>query len=313
MNPSANEDAAHVESRLRKACRRVVRAFAGALLVFSGSAIANHGIIGTVQGVIDGFLPIVVALAVGGFVFLVVSWMWKLIRALWATRYSSTARSAFVFGVCLAIAAIVLFEWLLVSLRLSSNVRSVIQCVFVVLTSVVAVESEAAFLALTLDRDDEGRIPLTRVLASSAAFAKKKAHLASLSYTTLPSLYRLVGKRVANLEKVPSKVAEGVATICSLRNALSATEAAGGQWPSDDRSVSVMFTAWECVKNSTRRKQLRIQLDAAYVALGRQAVEKYGESAAPGSCEKSSRQPLDANASCRVTSPHWAWILVSDS
>lgn len=282
--PPANDVTGKPRGRFRRACARVFYAFAGALLVFSFSAIASQGILGSIQGLIDYFLPVVVAVLFGGFVFLVTAQVWKLIRRFWANRYSPTPRSAVVFGVCLAIVALVLFEGVLANLRVSSSARSVVQVVLVLLTSVAAVEAEAFFVGLSETSTSKDRHPLIALLLASSEYAQKKASLATLSTTTLPPLYHRIGKRVAKLEKVPSDLAGTVAKIQRLEESLAAggvAAAEAGAEQTDSKPSGFAGKMVGNVKSAAKQSSDRVQLNAAYMSLGRQAVEKYGEKAAP--------------------------------
>lgn len=282
--PPASDFSGKPKGRFRRACTRVFSAFAGALLVFSVSAVASQGLLGSIQGLIDYFVPTVVAVLFGGFVFLVTAQVWKLIRRFWAKRYSPTPRSAVVFGVCLAIVALVLFEGLLANLRVSSSARSVVQVVLVLLTSIAAVEAEAFFVGLSETSTSKDRHPLIALLLASSEYAKKKASLATLSTTTLPPLYHRIGKRVAKLEKVPSDLADAVAKIRRLEESLAAggiaaTEAGAEQ--TDAKPSGFAGKMVGNVKSAAKQSSTRVQLNSAYMSLGRQAVERYGEKAAP--------------------------------
>lgn len=251
------------------------------MLVFALNSLVTRGVIGTLQGLIDAFLPFIVAVAVGGVVFLVTAQLWKLIRRLWAARYASTPRSAFVFGVCLAIVSLVLIEWLLANLRLSSAARTVLQVVLVLLTSIAAVEAEAFFLRLTDSGTRKERHPLIALLFASSEYAKKQAALTSLSTTILPSLYHRIGKRVAKLEKVPQDLAESVAKTRGFEDARAGKDTSLEAEPSDTKPNGFAGKMLGNVRNAAKQSQLLVQLNTAYVTLGRQAVEKYGEKAAP--------------------------------
>lgn len=282
--PTANDVSGKKKGRFRRACTRVICAFGGALLVFSVSAVASQGLLGSIQGLIDYFVPTVFAVLFGGFVFLVTAQVWKLIRRFWAKRYSSTPRSAVVFGVCLAIVALVLFEGLLANLRVSGSARSVVQVVLVLLTSIAAVEAEAFFVGLSEPSPSKDRHPLVALLLASSEYAQKKASLATLSTTTLPPLYHRIGKRVAKLEKVPSDLADAVAKIRRLEESLAAGGAAATEAGAEQIDAKPTGFAGKMVgnvKSAAKQSSDRVQLNAAYMSLGRQAVEKYGEKAAP--------------------------------
>lgn len=64
--PAANDVTRKPKRRFRRACARVFFAFAGALLVFSVSTVASQGILGSIQGLIDYFVPTVFAVLFGG-------------------------------------------------------------------------------------------------------------------------------------------------------------------------------------------------------------------------------------------------------
>jgi hypothetical protein len=64
--PTANDVSGNPKGRFRRASTRVFSAFAGALLVFSVSAVASQGLLGSIQGLIDYFVPTVFAVLFGG-------------------------------------------------------------------------------------------------------------------------------------------------------------------------------------------------------------------------------------------------------
>lgn len=63
--PTAIDVSGRTKGRFRRACTRVFSAFAGALLVFSVSTVASQGILGSIQGLIDYFVPTVFAVLFG--------------------------------------------------------------------------------------------------------------------------------------------------------------------------------------------------------------------------------------------------------
>lgn len=184
--PSATEAVVKPKVRFRRACVRVFYAISGAILVFGFSAVTTLGLLASLREFISEFIPFTVLGLVGGVVFLSTAQFWKLVRRLWAGRYASTPRSAFFFGVCIAVASLVLFVELLPNLRIGGNKRSIVEVVFVVLTCIAAVEAEAFFVGLGSVWDGKDRHPLIALLLASSEYAHKKASLAALSTATLP-------------------------------------------------------------------------------------------------------------------------------
>ena len=275
------------KGRFRRAFVRVLCAFAGAMLVFCVSVFATQGLLGSLQGLIDYFQPVVIAVLVSGLVFLFTSQVWKLVRRWWAGRYAATPLSAFFFGACLAVAALVLFEGLLANLRLSETARLIVQIVFVVLTSIAAVEAESIFLRLFDSGTGKNHRRLIALLLASTAYARKKASLTKLYATTFPGLHYRMGKQIASLAETPSGLEDGVAKIRRLEESLAVGGAAsvevgdekGDAKPSSfaNKVVGVVGN----VKAAAKQFSRRVQLNAACVWLGRQAVEKFGEKAPP--------------------------------
>lgn len=86
------------------------------------------------------------------------------------------------------------------------------------------------------------------------------------------------------LEKVPSDLNDAVAKIRRLEESLAAGGVAAsevGAEQTDAKPIGFADKMVGSVKSAAKQSSDRLQLNAAYMSLGRQAVEKYAEKAAP--------------------------------
>ncbi len=127
----------------------------------------------------------------------------------------------------------------------------------------------------------------SRLVATSAQLAKKQAELATLNNVTLPKLYYSVGKRVARLVELPPELAPFRERIKSLQEGLDKSQES--TQPAPEQLVSGFAAKAKQVAQQVAQKasqamanaSAQVQIQAAYVACGKEAVQRFGLKAIP--------------------------------
>lgn len=124
----------------------------------------------------------------------------------------------------------------------------------------------------------------SKYVASSARLAKKQAELATLNNVTLPRLYHAIGKRIIGSENLPVDLGKHREQIHVLQAAIATKakernqESASG-FAAKAKKLAQRAAASTAKASADTAAQVRIQ--AAYVGLGKQAVEGHGQEAVP--------------------------------
>jgi hypothetical protein len=127
----------------------------------------------------------------------------------------------------------------------------------------------------------------SRLVASSAQLAKKQAELAALNSVTLPTLYYSVGKRVARLAVLPPELIpfrERIKTLEASVAAGQATEPPAIEETATGIAAKAKKVAHDIAKKAsqaTSNAAAQVQIQAAYAACGKEAVQRYGLKAIP--------------------------------
>jgi hypothetical protein len=120
----------------------------------------------------------------------------------------------------------------------------------------------------------------SRMVALSAALAQKQATLTKINSVSLPRAYHAIGKRVVSTKNLPTDLVPFRDKITQLKASMIAQ-------PEQPRAEEVGGFANKAKQLAAKASKAAgdtaavVQLQAAYVALGKQAVEKYGEKAIP--------------------------------
>jgi hypothetical protein len=124
----------------------------------------------------------------------------------------------------------------------------------------------------------------SKMVAASARVAKKQAELATLNNVTLPRLYHAIGKRIIGSKNLPADLVHHRQRIQELEAAIAAKP----EQPTQDTAVGFAAKAKHLAQQaaSTTAKATadtasKVKIQAAYVALGKQAIEAYGPQALP--------------------------------
>jgi hypothetical protein len=125
-------------------------------------------------------------------------------------------------------------------------------------------------------------------LGAAAKLAQKQAELATLNTVTLPKLYHAIGKYLMAVAKLPPDLEQRRAAIQQLEAQSAAAQDLEeardpGKSASGFAAKATQFAQQAARKaaKATGDAARSAQIQASYVALGKAAVEKYGEKAAP--------------------------------
>lgn len=119
-----------------------------------------------------------------------------------------------------------------------------------------------------------------KLFGAAVTMAKKKAALAKLNNVTLPKIYYAIGKRLAGLAQCPPE-------LMGLRDKIRSLEAQIAAVPAEETSAAATGLAANAKKlaqqaaKATSDAAATAQIHAAYVSLGKAAVDKYGGKSVP--------------------------------
>ena len=118
------------------------------------------------------------------------------------------------------------------------------------------------------------------LLGNAAKLAQKQAALTKINSVSLPKVYRDIGKRIVALKNLPADLVPFRDKITQLEN----SKAVQPEPPKADGTSGFAAKAKQLAVRASKAAgdaAAAVQLQAAYVALGKQAIEKYGEKAIP--------------------------------
>lgn len=127
----------------------------------------------------------------------------------------------------------------------------------------------------------------SRLVATSAQLAKKQAELAALKNVSLPKLHYSIGKRIARLEVVPPELVPFRDRIVTLESQLASpapTELTSSQEEPKgfaQKAKQLAQQVGQKAAKATSDATASVQIQAAYVGLGKEAVARYGHKAVP--------------------------------
>jgi hypothetical protein len=120
----------------------------------------------------------------------------------------------------------------------------------------------------------------TSMLGKAAALAKKRAELAALNNVALPRVYQQIGRRIAGLAKLPPDLAGHVERIRQLEATVGPSSLDTSTVDDSGFAAKAKQLAHKAAK-ATSDAATTLKINSAYATLGREAVLKYGEKAAP--------------------------------
>jgi hypothetical protein len=119
-----------------------------------------------------------------------------------------------------------------------------------------------------------------QLFGSAASLAKKKAALAALNNVTLPKIYYAIGKRLAGLAQLPPELVGLRDKIQSLEAQIAAVPAKETSEAATGLAAKAKQLAQQAAK-ATSDAAATAQIHAAYVSLGKAAIDKYGDKCVP--------------------------------
>lgn len=124
----------------------------------------------------------------------------------------------------------------------------------------------------------------SRLASATAVLAKKQAELTSLNKVSLPKIFYAVGRHVHQLPELPPELAPHKQRIDQLVSALGAmSEAADEDQPSGFAAKAKQVA--QRASKATSDAAKNVQLQAAYVTCGKNAVERFGMQYVPESLQ----------------------------
>lgn len=130
----------------------------------------------------------------------------------------------------------------------------------------------------------ENATAVKKLFGTAAQLAQKQAALATLNNVTLPKIYHAIGKKIVGLATLPPDLASHREKV----RALEARIAARPEEPAIATAEGFAAKAKQLARQAAQRASkasadaaATMQIHAAYVSLGKAAVEKYGDKSVP--------------------------------
>jgi hypothetical protein len=139
-----------------------------------------------------------------------------------------------------------------------------------------------------------------KLFGTAAKLAQKQAELAKLNNVTLPKVYHAIGKRIVGSDKLPADLEHHRQRIRQLEAGIAATPEEIKRDPAGGFAAKAKQFAQQAAQKAAKATgdaTATVQIQAAYVALGKEAVEKYGDKAVPKEFQSSLSDALRARAS----------------
>ena len=123
-----------------------------------------------------------------------------------------------------------------------------------------------------------------KFFSATAKLAQKQAELATLNNVTLPKLYHSIGKRVVGQDKLPAELEQHRQNIRQLEADIAAAPKEMNSDPTGGFVAKAKEFAQQTAHmaaKATGDAAASVQIHAAYVACGKEAVQRYGLKAVP--------------------------------
>lgn len=122
---------------------------------------------------------------------------------------------------------------------------------------------------------------LKRLFGSAATLTAKKAELSSLDAVTFSKIYHGIGKDLASRDRLPDDLQPLRDAIRQKKTAVQASQSSNENRGSNKGLGAVLASYARTATKAASDATTSVQLTAAYVQLGRVALEKYGDKAVP--------------------------------
>lgn len=130
----------------------------------------------------------------------------------------------------------------------------------------------------------ENATAVKKLFGTAAKLAQKQAALATLNNVTLPKIYHAIGKRLAGLDTLPTELEHHRHKIRQLEAGIAATPEEIKSAPGDGFASKAMHIAQQAAQKAAKATgdaAASVRIQAAYVSLGKEAVNKYGDQSVP--------------------------------
>jgi hypothetical protein len=130
----------------------------------------------------------------------------------------------------------------------------------------------------------ENAAAVKKLFGTAAKLAQKQAALATLNNVTLPKIYHAIGKKIVGLERLPPDLVTHRDKIRALEARIAARPEEPTTAPAEGFAAKAKQLAQQAAQKASKVSAdaaATMQIQAAYVALGKGAVEKYGDKSVP--------------------------------
>ena len=154
--------------------------------------------------------------------------------------------------------------------------------------------------SVTESRLKDNATAFKKLFGTAAKLAQKQAALATLNNVTLPKIYHAIGKKIVGIDKLPPDLVSHRDKIRGLESRMAATPEEPTAAPAEGFAAKAKHLAQQAARKAskvTADASATMQIHAAYVSLGKAAVEKYGEKAVPKDLAAGLTEALQSRAS----------------
>lgn len=137
---------------------------------------------------------------------------------------------------------------------------------------------------MTESRLKENASAFKKLFGTAAKLAQKQAALATLNNVTLPKIYYAIGKKIVGLDKLPPDLIHHREKIRALEAQIARKPAEPTAAPTEGFAAKAKHVARQAAQKASKASSdaaATMQIHAAYVSLGKAAVEKYGDKGVP--------------------------------
>jgi len=146
----------------------------------------------------------------------------------------------------------------------------------------------------------ENATAVKKLFGTAAKLAQKQAALATLNNVTLSKIYHAIGKQIVGLEKLPPDLTPHRDKIRGLEARIATKPEQPAAAPAEGLAAKAKHLAQQAAQKASKASgdaAAMVQLQAAYVSLGRAAVDKCGEKAVPENLAAGLAEALQARKS----------------
>jgi hypothetical protein len=130
----------------------------------------------------------------------------------------------------------------------------------------------------------ENAAAVKKLFGTAAKLAQKQAALATLNNVTLPKIYHAIGKKIVGLDKLPPDLVAHRDKIRALEARIAARPEEPTTAPAEGFAAKAKQLAQQAAQKASKATgdaAASVRIQAAYVSLGKEAVDKYGDQSVP--------------------------------